>query len=331
MKCEDLPKVSLVIPSRNEEKHIGNFLDSLCRVNYPKHKLEIIFVDGKSEDNTKKIIEGYREKLLVSVIENEKKITPVALNIGIKNSSGDYIIILSSHTSINESFIMDNIETIIETKADCVGGVINTIPANNKLFAKTIAFVLSNRFGVGNSIFRTGADKIMETDTVPYGCYRRGVFDKFGYFNENLVRNQDIEFNLRIKNAGCKIILNPKIRSVYYPRETLKDLFKQNYQNGFWIFYSLKFAKLPFSYRHTIPSLFVLSILLGIFPFFRSISLLSLISYTVANVSFSFQIAKNNGFIYFVPSIISFWTLHLSYGIGSIWGGIKYLFGGKNG
>jgi glycosyltransferase involved in cell wall biosynthesis len=333
MSYDDLPKVSLVIPCRNEERHIGTFLNTLVKINYPKDKLEIIFVDGKSEDKTRSIVESFRDKLLISIIDNEKKYTPFALNLGIKNSSGDYIVILSSHTALQASFVMDNIDTIKKTGADCVGGVIKTIAPTEGVFAKAISFALSNKFGVGNSLFRTGIDKITEADTVPYGCYKRSVFTKYGYFNEHLVRNQDIEFNLRIKKSGAKIILDPKIQTIYYSRSNLKELFKQNFRNGFWVFYSLCFAKLPFSIRHTIPSIFVGCLLLGAMfyfvDFFRVLFYLTLISYFLTNFYFSFKIARKEGFKYLIPTMLAFFTLHFSYGLGSIWGGIRYLLRGK--
>ncbi|MCX8084446.1 MAG: glycosyltransferase family 2 protein [Calditerrivibrio sp.] len=324
----DYPKVSLIIPCRNEENHIEKFLSSLCRLNYPKEKLEILFVDGMSTDKTKEIIATFRNKLHISITDNPKRITPVALNLGIKNTSGDYIIIMSSHTEVQEDFIKKNIETIIKEKADCVGGVIITVPPTDDLFSKSISFVLSNKFGVGNSAFRTGVDKTIESDTVPYGCYRRSVFDKYGYFNENLVRNQDIELNLRIKKGGGKIVLNPDIKTIYYSRKDLNGLFIQNFWNGFWVFYSLKFAKLPFSLRHTVPAIFVLSLIvsgvLSFIPFFFYIFIFTISSYTFANIYFSFKIAKDKGFKYFLPTFVSFFTLHFSYGLGSVFGIIKY-------
>lgn len=329
MSYDELPKVSLIVPCRNEERFIGKFLDSLCNQKYPKDKMEIIFVDGRSDDDTKGVIQRYRDKFLVSIIDNPMKFTPVALNLGIKNSSGDYVIILSSHTALKDTFIYDNIKTILDTKADCVGGIIKTYPSKDSLFAKGIAFVLSNKFGVGNSLFRTGIDKLMEVDTVPYGCYKRSVFDRIGYFNEKLIRNQDLELNLRLKNSGYKIVLNPQIESIYFARGDLKSFFKQNFQNGFWVFYGLKFAKLPFSFRHTIPAIFVLSLLVGIYPPFLPVSIASFIAYNLVNLYFTFNIAKEKGFKYLLPTFISFWILHLSYGIGSIWGLIRYIFGGK--
>jgi len=331
MNYKQLPKVSLVIPCRNEEKFIGAFLDSLTKIDYPKEKLEILFIDGMSDDRTKEIILSYRDRLLVSVTDNPKKITPVALNIGIKNSSGEYVIILSSHTKIPDNFVIKNIETILSTGADCVGGVIETIAPSDNILAKSISYVLSNRFGVGNSLFRTGTDRLMEVDTVPYGCYKRGVFERFGYFNESLVRNQDIELNLRIKNGGGRIILNPEIKSTYFSRDTLKGLFLQNFWNGFWVFYSLRFSKIPFAIRHTVPAIFVLtlmvSLLLSNIRFFCMLFWLTLGSYFIANIYFSFQIAKSKGFKYFLHCVLSFFTLHISYGLGSIWGLIRYFVG----
>ena len=215
-----------------------------------------------------------------------------------------------------------------EYNADNVGGICITSPGDNTAIAKTIAIALSQPFGVGNSYFRIGLKEPKYVDTVPFGCYRKEVFDRIGLFNENLVRNQDIEFNLRLKNFGGKILLVPDIVSYYFARNTLSGMARNNFWNGFWVIYSTKYAKMPFSLRHLIPFVFVVSLLsslIGSILYFPLIYLFSgiIISYLITNLFFSIKNAFSKGFKILPLLAVTFFTLHFSYGLGSIWGFIK--------
>jgi len=182
--------------------------------------------------------------------------------------------------------------------------------------------------------------EVKKVDTVPFGCYKKEVFKKIGLFNENLIRNQDIEFNLRLKRAGGKILLCPDIVSYYYARPDLKSLFKQNFLNGFWIIYSLRYANMPFSYRHLVPFAFVLFLLIGslITLFYKNflhllVGVLSV--YGILDIISSLTLSLKHGLQYFPFLLVTFPTLHFSYGFGSLWGFIKLVLsklkGNKNG
>jgi glycosyltransferase involved in cell wall biosynthesis len=197
--------VSIIIPCRNEEKYIGKCLDTLLKQDYPKDDLEILVVDGASEDNTKEIVKGYSQKYpFIRLLDNPKKYTPFGLNIGIKLSKGKIIIRTDAHSGYEKDYVSKCVKYLDEYKADNVGGGIKTLPAQNTIQAKAIAIVLSHHFGVGGAVFRKGAQKLVEVDTVFGGCYKKDVFDKIGYFNENLFRTQDLEFNMRLKNPVVK-------------------------------------------------------------------------------------------------------------------------------
>lgn len=331
MLSENKIKVSVIIPCRNEEKFIGKCLDSIISNEYPKDKLEVLVIDGMSEDGTRKIVEEYTNKnLLFKLIDNPKRIVPTAMNIGIKNAKGDIIIRMDAHNVYEKNYISQCVQCLNDFNVDNVGGAWATLPGNNTIIAESIALALSHPFGVGNAYFRIGSKEPRYVDTVPFGCYKRNVFDKIGLFNENLVRNQDIEFNLRLKNIGGKLLLIPEIISYYYARSTLKGLFEQNFWNGFWVIYSVKFAKIPFSIRHLIPFIFVSSLILSFVGslFFKPLVYLFLIilnSYFISNIFFSFRIALKKGFEYFFPLIASFVTLHFSYGLGSMRGMIELI------
>lgn len=327
----NLPHVSIIVPCRNEEKFIKKCLESIISQDFPWNRMEILVIDGNSNDNTRKIVEEFMLKYdFIKLIINEKKITPVALNIGIENSTGDIIIRMDAHSIYEKNYISLCVENLIKFNADNIGGLSITLPGKDSLIAKSIAYVLSNPFGVGNSLFRIGVNKPIEVDTVPFGCYKREVFDKIGIFNENLIRNQDIEFNLRLKKAGGKILLHPRILSYYFARSNLKSFFNQNFQNGFWVIYSLKFSKLPFSIRHLIPFFFVSFLIILIIgslfsnlPFYFLKSLLTI--YIILVMFASFQICLKKGLKFFFSLFLSFIILHISYGLGSIFGIFKLI------
>jgi GT2 family glycosyltransferase len=260
------------------------------------------------------------------------------MNMGINASRGKYIFILSAHADYSQDYFTKLVENIENLHADCVGGVLITDIKNQNKKSSSIKEILMHRFGVGDASFRVGSDDIKEVDTVAYGCYRRETFEKYGLFNEDLIRNQDIELNKRIINGGGKIYIIPDVKCTYYARENFTDLAKNNYANGFWNILTAYYTKTlsSLSIRHFIPLLFVLSL---IFPLIMSliepkilwIALLSLASYLslVIIISFSLKDSSNN----IAYLIASFLTLHLSYGWGSFMGVLsvinKYIKGEK--
>jgi len=324
---QELPKVTIIVPTRNEVHFIEKCLNSFIVSDYPEHLMEIIIVDGVSEDGTGEIVKRYCERdRRIILIKNQKLITPVALNLGVKASKGEYILFSSAHSEMPSDYISRCIKHAIETGADNVGGVMKTEPRVESAVGIAISKVLSSPFGVGGAKFRTGVSRPTEVDTVPFGCYKREVFDKVGYFNERLVRNQDIEFNLRLKRAGGKIILFPDIELTYYARSTYKELWSNNYGNGFWVITGAKFAKIPFSLRHLVPLIFVLSLVLGAALSFVSVlietfSLLMILMYLVTVIWYSISICMATGkWKSFFASVLAFPILHVSYGVGSLVG-----------
>jgi len=308
--------VSVVIPCRNEEKFISKCLDSIIRQDYLEENLEVLVVDGMSEDKTRDIVKSYIKTYpFIKLLNNFRKIKAVALNIGIKSLRGDYILIIDAHSACQKDYISKCIYYSKSYKADNVGGVIKTVPGENTLIAKAIAFCLSSFFGVGDSYFRTGSGGPRWVDTVFGGCYKREVFERMGLFNENLIRSQDMEFNLRLKRAGGKILLMPDIVSHYYSKSNLKDFFLHNIKDGIWAILPLKFTKIPLKLRHYIPLIFILTLPISIWL------------YIPVSLYFSFKIAfqqKDWRYSFIMP--IVFGTRYIGYGVGSVWGAIKLLF-----
>ena len=322
----DVPTVSVVIPCRDEVLSIEGCIDSLIADSYPKDRLEILVVDGMSMDGTREIVEAYaRGHAFIRLLDNPEKITPVALNIGITNAKGELIVLLGAHAACTNEYISKCVKAIGEYAADSVGGILRTLPANDTTMAQAIAIGLSHPFGVGNAYFRIGSSEARRVDTVPFGCYRKEVFDRIGLFDERLVRNQDIEFNTRLRKAGGKIYMTPTIRSYYYARSSLGGLWRQSFQNGRWNIYTTALTGMSLALRHFVPLGFVAGLfgsgLLAIsLPTFRWVFGTTSAVYLVAAIIASLRSprSKHAGSRAFLPLV--FLVLHLSYGLGSLWG-----------
>jgi len=323
-------KMSIIIPILNEEKYIAKCLDSIMESDFDKSEMEVLLVDGGSEDKTIEIIKGYQKRYpFLKLLHNPKKIVPVAMNIGIKEAKGEYIIRLDAHSSYSKDYFSKLIFWHKKLNADNVGAVWITDVLNKTKTSIAIKNVLSDKFGVGGAKFRIGTEKIEKVDTVPFGCYKKEVFDKIGLYDERLVRNQDIELNKRLKKAGGKIYLVPEIKCTYFARETFKDLAKNNFNNGLWNILTAYYTGVlsSLSFRHFVPMLFVLSLIFfGICGIFNKwclyVFLGILFSYLSIILVRSWQIKKNTTFFH---QILAFLVLHFSYGIGSIVGIIKVL------
>jgi len=327
-------EVSVIIPCRNEEKYISHCLDSILANDYPKERLEILVVDGISQDNTRTIVKNYaRKNNFIKLVDNPRGMKPCAFNLGIRKAVGEIVMIIGAHASIEKDYLSQCVRYLNEYQADNVGGIMVTVPRNNSLLAKAIAIALSSPFGVGNARFRIGSKKPIWVDTVFGGCFRKELFEKLGMFDENLIHSQDLEFNLRLRRQGGKILLVPDIKSYYYSLSDFKSFCRHNFRNGLWAIYPLKFVQhLPVSVRHLVPLSFVSSLILlgiGVFfsPIFLGMFMLTFGLYMITNLYFSGKIAlseKKALFLVMMPFVFA--TLHLVYGFGSLLGIVKVLF-----
>jgi glycosyltransferase involved in cell wall biosynthesis len=325
------PFLSLILPCRNEELFISQCLESIISNKYPSDRMEILAIDGLSTDNTKLTLERFsKEFSFIHILTNDKKTFPTAVNLGIEASRGEIIIVLGAHAKYESDYLKKCVTYIYEYEADNVGGVIQTKPVINNIMGRLISAVLSSPFGVGNSKFRTGSDIVMEADTVFGGCYRKEVFLKFGKFNELLISSSDFEFNRRIQKGGAKILLFPDIHVTYFTRSTMTSFLENNIRNGFWAIYPIAVSDhFPVGIRHLVPlffTLFLISAAFGsIFWVFPAYSLIGvLILYLLTSLVYSFKKNREVGHFFIILPIM-FFCLHFTYGIGSIYGFIRYL------
>ncbi len=314
--------VSIVMPLYNEERYIGNCIESLILQDYPKEFMEWIFVDGISKDKTVDIIETYRIKYpeLIQVLCNPDKTVPYAMNIGIKAARGKYVIRLDAHADYANNYISKCVGYLDTTDADNVGGVVDTKARSE--FGNTIAKMLSSPFGVGNSQFRING-KSGYVDTVPFGAFRREVFEKYGGFDERLTRNQDNEMNYRIRKNGGKIFMADDIHLTYYCRDTVKGICNMAFQNGKWNVITMRFVPGSMGVRHFVPLAFLLSLIfliIGTCIWHMIGVLLGLESvlYLACDAFFSFKAAS--GTREFFTLIFLHLIFHITYGCGSLVG-----------
>lgn len=319
-------KVSVVIPCRNEENHIGKCIQSIIDQSYGIDNIEVLVCDGCSDDSTQDIIKEYNIKYpQIKLVINEKRVAPTAMNLGIKAAVGEIIVIFGAHAYMDRDYIKICVEKLKSSDIACVGGRIINISEGST--AEAISFSMGSPFGVGNALFRF-SEKEQLVDTVAFGAYRKSIFDEIGYFDEELVRNQDDELNFRIAKSGNKILLAPDIISHYYTRGSFSKLWTQYFQYGFWKVRVIQKHKKPAALRHLIPLLFVISLIGGMVlsPFSKIVEYLfitELILYLAGAATFSLRASKGK-FKYVPRMIIAFLILHLSYGMGFLEGLIVF-------
>lgn len=321
-----IPFVTVIIPCRNEEAFIDGCLASVIASDFPHERFEVLVVDGMSTDRTRAIVGRCLEKdRSIRLIDNPAQIVPTAMNIGIQQAKGDVIVRLDAHAVYPHDYISKVVDWLGKSGADNVGGVWLTRPANSTAKARAIAIGLSHPFGVGNAHFRIGASEPRWVDTVPFGCYRRDVFDRIGMFDEELVRNQDDELNARLVRRGGRILLVPEIVSEYFARESLAKLWRMYYQYGY--FKPLAARKLGgvMTVRQLIPALFVTAIVAGgllswPFPVVRLLIGAVLLAYAVGDIVFAARAAWTQGLLCVLWLTLVFPVLHLAYGVGFLKG-----------
>jgi glycosyltransferase involved in cell wall biosynthesis len=253
--------ISIIIPCRNEERHISQVLEAvLSQELEPDWDLEIVVADGFSSDNTRAILRYYGSlNPRVRLIDNPGRIVSSGLNEAIKACNGEIIIRMDAHTTYATDYVRQCISVLKTSAADNVGGP--WIAKGQGMIGKAIAAAFQSRFCMGGGKAHDPHYE-GEVDTVYLGCWPRSVFNKAGMFDPELIRNQDDEFNFRLRRSGGKIWQSPRIKSVYTPRSSFRTLFKQYIQYGFWKVSVIRKHGAPASWRHVVPAIFVGSALI---------------------------------------------------------------------
>ena len=316
------------MPVRNEADFIGQAVQSILDSDYPAEKMEVLIVDGDSDDDTRRIVEKLAESdARIKILDNPRRIVPMAMNIALKEMQGDVFIRIDGHVKIPADFISKSIQCLNEhPDAWVVGGYIETVA--DDYIGRAIAAAMCSPVGAGNARFRLG-DYEGWVDTLAFGAHHKWVVDKIGYFDEELVRNQDDEFNLRIILGGGKIWMSKSIRCIYFSRSSLSKLWRQYFQYGFWRIRTFQKHKRPAVFRQLVPLLFVLSVLFlgvaGLFwKLFWYLLETGMILYVMVLFVGAFIVGRKSGWRFVPIAPVVFLILHFAYGFGSLWGIVRF-------
>jgi len=322
------PVVSVIIPCRNERAHIESCVRSVLEQRRVPGEFEVLIADGMSDDGTREILARLaREDRRLQVIDNPGGVVSTGLNAAVRATRGEVVLRMDVHTSYAADYIRQCFIALKESGAENVGGP--WIAQGESLTAQAIAAVFQSRFGTGGARGHD-ANYTGFVDTVYLGCWHRNVFERFGMFDEELVRNQDDEFNLRLTRAGGKIWQSPRIRSWYRPRPSLQALCRQYMQYGYWKVRVIQKHKMPASWRHLAPGIFVLafSILLVTAPLSALATwALTIVAgtYAICNAAASLLTASRHGWKLFPLLPIVFACYHFAYGFGFLCGVVDFI------
>jgi len=320
------PRVSVIVPCRNEGDWIAPCLESIVRNEYPKDRLEVLVVDGMSDDGTRATVARYADQYpFIRLLDNPRRITPAALNIGLAAAAGDVVMRMDAHYEYAGNYIPLSVAWLQRSGADNVGGVLIFRPANSTAVARAVALAVSHPFGIGNAYYRIGAAEPRWVDTVAFGCYRREVFQRIGTFDEALVRNQDIELNRRLTRQGGRILLVPEVVVYGRARDSLRKLARMYFQYGYYNPLVIWKSRSRVTSRQIVTPAFVLSLLVAAalaawLPPARWLLAAILCAYAVPLVLFSAAAAVRHGPRCGLALLVIFPTLHLSHGLGFLKG-----------
>lgn len=323
------PRASVIVPCRNERNFVCQFLDSVLAQD-TQFPFEVIIADGMSTDGTLALLQEYQQQHpTIRVIQNPGQIASTALNLAIREAAGIYIIRMDVHSEYAPDYIQVCVETLeSHPGVENVGG-----PARTKAdgyFQQANQLAYHSPFAVGGASFHNIQFE-GEVDTVPYGCWRKEFLEKIGLFDEALVRNQDDEMNLRINLAGGRVWQTPRAQSWYHPRGSIKALFIQYMQYGYWKIPVIRKHQKPASFRHLVPGLFVATLVmlatLSLFSVLARWAFAALLAlYALAVGGASLLVCHPRERWRFLPVMpIVFSTYHIAYGYGFLHGILDFL------
>lgn len=319
-----LPLVSVIMPVRNEAAYIRRSLEAVLAQDYPAERIEVIVADGGSTDGTRQVIGQLQTRFpQIRLIDNPGKIVSTGLNLALAQARGEIIVRVDGHCEIASDYVRRCVEHLRRDGAGGVGGSVETIGEN--WMAQSIALAMSTPFGVGGSAFRTLKERTLFVDTVPFPAYSRSTLAHAGPFDEELVRNQDDEYNYRLRKLGYRILLAADVRSKYYSRSSLRSVWQQYYQYGYWKVRVFQKHPRQMRLRQFIPPALVAgmiasAVLGAFFPPGRLLPGLLIGAYLLANLTASAWTAARRGWQYLPALPLIYAALHLSYGVGFLVG-----------
>jgi len=320
------PFVTIVMPVRNEAEFIAESLDAVLNQDYPRDRMEIIVADGMSNDGTREIVKELAEAhpdLSLTLLENPGRIVSTGLNLAIARAHGEIVIRVDGHSKVAPDYVSRCVHHLMNDGIVGVGGPIRTLGRTS--VGRAIAAAMSSRFGVGGSAFRTVKDRSAYVDTIAFPAYTRAALERAGRFDEDLVRNQDDEYNYRLRGMGGRLLMAEDVRSEYYARDSFKKLWRQYFQYGLYKVRVMQKHPRQMSLRQFVPPVFAMVLVggavaspfggLGMLAFSLVLGL-----YGIAVIIATALAAGRLSLRETAALLAIFPTLHLSYGFGFLVG-----------
>ncbi len=328
LSAGEQPFVSVVMPVRDEASFIARSLGAVLAQDYPRERFEVIVADGMSADGTREVVKDFQARdARVRLVDNAGRIAPTGLNAALRVARGRVVVRVDGHCEVAPDYVRRCVECLGRERVEGVGGPIETVGETTT--ARAIAAAMSSSFGVGGAAFRTVKGRRMLVESVAFPAYTRGAIERAGLFDEELVRNQDDEYNYRLRALGARLLLAPEIHSRYYSRATLGRLRRQYFQYGYWKVRVMQKHPRQMSARQFAPPLFAAALMtLGVLSPFLAAARLALgtvaCAYLAANLCASLLTARKEGWRLLPLLPLAFATLHLAYGFGFLKGLFKF-------
>jgi succinoglycan biosynthesis protein ExoA len=319
--------VSVIMPVRNEAAYIQRSLAAVLAQDYPVELIDVTVADGMSTDGTREMVQAIGiEHPNVRLMDNPGLIAPTALNLATAATQGEIIVRVDGHCEIASDYVSNCVRHLLDHEAEGVGGSVETVGETDT--ARAIAAAMSSSFGVGGTAFRTTRGRTMLADTIPFPAYTRQMVEAAGPYDETLVRDQDDEYNYRIRKLGGRLLLAGDVKSRYYSRAGLSSLWRQYFGYGFWKSRILWRHPRQMKARQFVPAAFVacLGVSAVFFPFSRGARRLmrtALLAYGSASALASARVATQTDRRYLPKLPAAFAAMHLSYGAGFLLGNAR--------
>jgi succinoglycan biosynthesis protein ExoA len=321
-------EVSVIVPCYNEEARIQTLLEAIYGQSYPISQIEVVIADGLSTDGTRAVIADFKSShtdLEIRVVDNTRRVIPSGLNRAIEAAGGIYIVRLDAHSIPCADYIQNCIQGLKDGRGDNIGGVWKIQPGAATWIAKSIASAVAHPIGAGDARYRIGG-VAQEVDTVPFGAFKKDLIQRIGMYDETLLSNEDYELNVRLRQSGGRVWMDPTISSIYFSRSTLWELARQYWRYGYWKAQMVRRYPETLRLRQIIPPAFVLS-LLGlsvislIWDLARWLLAIIVILYIIIIFGIGIQMSlKHNSFSYAIGVPLATATIHLSWGTAFLWG-----------
>ena len=332
VSAEVLPYVSVVIPCLNEERFIEKVLENLAP-QYNSGRYEIIVVDGMSVDKTRMVVSEFMARhrnVQVRLVDNPARNIPAGLNRGIAQARGDVIVRMDAHSIPSENYVRRCVELLSNPNVSVVGMPWRIRASADTLTARAIALAVAHPFGIGDAKYRLPDLSAPQfVDTVPFGVFRKSLWQDLGGFNEELLANEDYDFHYRVRYLGGRILLDTSGHCVYFARATIRDLASQYFRYGNWKSQMVKLHPRSIRWRQLVAPAFVSSIfLLMALSFWSALALWALLmvvaTYTLLSLISAFQLARREGALSIVPIIsLAFSVIHTAWGSGFLIGLVR--------